>query len=254
MRLTVLGSAASFAGAGQACAGHYLEAGGVRLLLDCGNGVLANLQKIADPYALDAVFVSHYHPDHYADVLAMQAMLRYAPSGPLAPKKLYLPEGLFERIECLLSERGVVELHEAFSVEVLQAGVPIHIGDVTVTPLEVDHAVPTFALCVDADGSRLCYTSDTSPGERALAAVAGADMVLAEATLPEEFSGVAPHMTASEAGKLAAASGAAVLALVHIWPTNDRALTARLAAEHFSGEVHVASEFDTFEVPRRDHA
>ncbi len=134
MRLTVLGSSASCAGPGQACAGHYLEAGGARVLFDCGNGVLANLGRIEDPTALDAVFVTHNHPDHYADLYCLQSMLRYAPQGPRAPVPLYVAGELFERMQCLLSERGAHEFAEAFVPVSLADGETIEIGDLRVTP------------------------------------------------------------------------------------------------------------------------
>lgn len=248
MRLTVLGSSASYAGVGQACAGHLVEGGGVRLLLDCGNGVLANLQRVLDPTTLDAVFVTHYHPDHYVDLFALHALLRYAPEGPVARLRVYMPDGLFERMECMLSERGSRDFEEAFELGVLAEGVPLSFGGLTVTPHEVVHTVPTYALAVEEAGRRLVYTSDCTLTDEVRSAVAGADFVLTEATLPEEYANVAPHLTASEAGTLAASAGAQQLALVHVWPTNDRALMARLATDAFGRPAHVATEFDTFDI------
>ena len=110
MRVTVLGSSASYAGPGQACSGYLVEHADVRVLMDCGNGVVANLAAVADPTTLDAVFITHEHPDHFLDIYALAALLRYAPQGPLAPLALWLPPGLFERMGCLLSERGRDEL------------------------------------------------------------------------------------------------------------------------------------------------
>jgi ribonuclease BN (tRNA processing enzyme) len=248
VRLTVLGSSASCAGAGQACAGHYLEAGGARVLFDCGNGVLSNLGRLEDPTALDAVFVTHNHPDHYADIYCLQAMLRYAPLGPRAPIPLYVAGQLFARMQLLLSERGAREFAEAFVPIELVDGEPIMIGDLTVTPFAVVHTDPTFALRADVDGTCLCYTSDTAPGPHAVRAARGVDLLLAEATLPEQFAGNAPHMTAIEAGQLGKEAGARALALTHIWPTNDRDLMAQLASEAFGGPVVVAQEFDEFDI------
>jgi len=248
VRLTVLGSSASCAGAGQACAGHYVEAGGARILMDCGNGVLSNLGRIADPLGLDAVFVTHNHPDHYADVYGLQAMLRYAPEGPRAPLALYLPGELFSRMQLLLSERGAREFAEAFVPVELVAGEAIRIGDVTVTPHPVEHTDPTFALIVEHEGARLVYTADTAPCDGVYSAAAGADLLLCESTLPEQFAGFSPHLTAREAGALARDAGARELVLVHVWPTNDRALMAVHAAETFDGAVTVATEFDEFDI------
>lgn len=254
MRLTVLGSAASYAGAGEACSGYLVEGGGAKVLFDIGNGVLANLARVADPAGLDAIFISHGHPDHYVDIYALQSFLRYAPQGPAAPVALYLPEGLFDRMQLLLSERGAREFAEAFVPSPLIAGEAIPIGDLTVTAMSVPHTDPTFALVAQTDGSRLVYTADTQPGEAILSAASGADLLVAEATLPEGFEGAAPHMTASQAGKLAAEAGAGALVLTHVWPTNDRERMRLDAAAVYDGPIAVARELQTHDiVPRGPH-
>jgi len=92
------------------------------------------------------------------------------------------------------------------------------------------------------------YTSDTAPGERVSYAARGADLLLAEATLPDRFAGASPHLTARQAGELAEGSDAGTLVLTHLWPTNDREASAREARERFSGPVHVAAEFDSFDI------
>ena len=248
MRLTVLGSSASCAGPGQACAGHFLEAGGARVLFDCGNGVLANLGRLEDPVALDAVFITHNHADHYADIYGLQSMIRYAPQGPVGPVPLYVPGNLFERMQCLLSERGAREFAEAFVPIELVDGETITIGELEITPFEVVHTKPTFALRAHLDGTTLCYTSDTTPGDHVLRAAHDVDLLVAEATLPEEYSGMAPHMTAAEAGRAAREAGARALTLVHVWPTNDRKLMAELASKAFGKPVVVAEEFDVYDL------
>lgn len=248
MRLTVLGSAASYPGAGRACAGHLVTADGSSVLLDCGNGVLSNLGMVADPTRLDAVFVTHAHVDHFADLYALQAALRYAPDGPLPPMPLYLPRGLFERMGAVLTAHGASELAEAFEPRVIVAGMAVTLGSLAVTAHEVDHVAPTYALVVEAGGSRLCYTSDTRGGPAATSAARGAGTVLAEATLPPAFAGRAPHMTAGEAADLAADVGARTLVLTHLWPTVDRAAAAREAGQRFGGRVIVADELDTIDI------
>lgn len=252
MRLTVLGSSASYAGAGQACAGYLIDGGGARVLFDCGNGVLSNLARVIDPLTLDAVFVTHLHPDHFADLFALQALLRYAPSGPAPALPLYLPEGLWDRLLCLLSDRGARELEEAFVAHTLASGVDYEVGGLRVVAAPIEHTDPTFALRASADGAVLAYTADSSPGPHVAAAASGADLLLAEATLPEAYEGAAPHLTATQAGRYAREAGVGRLVLTHIWPTNDREETRRLAATAFGGPVDVASELDTFDITPRE--
>lgn len=252
MRLTVLGSSASYAGPGQATAGHLVEGGGTSILLDCGHGVLANLATVADPLALDAVFISHGHIDHFADVFALQALLRFAPEGPTAPLALYLPTGLFERMGAVLTEHARLELAAAFEIHELSAKESVVLGGLSVTPWPVDHIDPTFALVVQTDGERLCYTSDTAAGGAIAAAANGCDLLLAECTLPEQYASRAAHMTASQAASVACEAGAGALVLAHVWPTSDREAALREASAVFAGPVSVAREFDTYRIGDAD--
>jgi ribonuclease BN (tRNA processing enzyme) len=218
------------------------------VLFDCGPGVIANLARVCDPLALDAVFITHNHPDHIVDLYSLQAILRYAPEGPADRMALWTPPDLFERLACLLSDRGARELREAFDDRDLSACAPVMVKNLQITPHPVVHTDPTFALVAEADGVRLCYTADTMPGAAVLSAARGSDLLLAEATLPQQYAGRAPHLTAEEAGALAADAGAGELVLTHVWPTNDRARMAAEAAAIFSGPVSVASELALYEV------
>lgn len=248
MRLTVLGSAASYPDAGRACAGYLVASGPTSILLDCGNGVLSNLGKILDPTRLTAVFISHPHIDHFADLYALEAALRYAPSGPMPPLPLYVPEGLFELMGRVLTAHGARELTEAFDAHELAAGEPVRVDGLTVTPWPVDHVDTTFALVVDEGTSRLCYTSDTRLGDGVREAAHGASLLLADATLPEVFAGRAPHMTPAEAGSLARDAGADTLVLTHLWPSVDRSEALTQAGAVFGGRAIVAEEMDAFEI------
>lgn len=242
MRLTVLGSSASYAAAGRACAGYLVRDGGVAVLLDCGNGSLSNLTRVADPLSLGAVIITHEHVDHFADLYALQAALRYASSGPAAALPLYLPAGLFDRIGAVLNERGRAELAEAFIVHELAAGVPFTVGGLTITSHEVDHVEPTFALRITDGICTFAYTSDTAPGAAVRDVASGAYLLLAEATLPAAYAGRAPHMTPAQAGELARDAGVRVLVLTHLWPTIDRAVALAEARAAFGGKIIIAEE------------
>ena len=41
---------------------------GFQLLMDCGSRAVTELEKEISPLDLDAVIISHYHPDHVADL------------------------------------------------------------------------------------------------------------------------------------------------------------------------------------------
>lgn len=242
MRITVLGAAASYPGPGQACQGHLVSTGHTDVLLDCGNGVIGNLGRLIDPLSVDAVFVTHRHPDHFLDLYALQGAIRYAPQGPAEPIDLYAPPGLFERLLLIHEGGGAQDMREAFREHVLVAASTILVGDLLVTPVPVTHMEDSFGLRVAGPGGTIFYTSDTRYGEQVLAGAMGCDVLVAEATMPEAYAGRAPHMSAKEAGRLASEAGAKTLMLTHLWPTTPRSEILGDASETFSGEIVLAEE------------
>ncbi len=250
MRLTALGTSAGYAGAGRACAGFLVEndSQSTRVLLDCGNGVLGNLGRLIELTELDAVVITHMHPDHFLDLYSLETALRHGPGGSAPPLPLYAPAGLLGQMKSLLSKRSARELEEAFVPHALATGEAISIGDLVVTPVAVEHSGPTFALRVVADGALLAYSADAAAGPWLLDALRDADLALVEATLAEEFAGRAAHLTAREAGVWARQARVLQLVLTHLWPTNDREAAAREAAAGFGAPVRVATEMDGFTI------
>ena len=85
MRLTVLGGCGAWPEAGQACSGFLLEHDGFRLLADLGYATVPRLLERVTADQVDAVFISHGHPDHCADLnpLLRARALREDPAPPL---------------------------------------------------------------------------------------------------------------------------------------------------------------------------
>jgi ribonuclease BN (tRNA processing enzyme) len=248
MQLTILGSAASYAGADQACSGYLIEHDGTTLMIDCGSGTLANAGHVTDVTSLDAVVISHGHTDHFIDLYSLGAALRFSPEGPFGSLPIYLPEGLWERMCALLPESGAADLAAAFEPHVLRAGEPITFDDVVVTPHPVDHDGRTFAFTIQSPDAKLAYTADTRDGDAVRAAVAGCEVLLAECTLPQDYAGRAAHLTATEAGRLAKDAGAELLVLTHLWPSADHERMLREAETAFGGTTVLAEELLTIDM------
>lgn len=69
--LTVLGTCGGWPEAGRAASGFLLEADGVRLVLDLGHATLPRLLGRRTVDEVDAVIITHAHPDHCADLSAL---------------------------------------------------------------------------------------------------------------------------------------------------------------------------------------
>lgn len=249
MEFIVLGSAASFAGPGQACSGYLVRSGATAVMIDCGNGTVANAAAVTDVTALTGVVVSHTHADHFLDLYALQAALRFAPDGPIGSVPVHLPEGLWERMGALLPEKGRAHLAEAFTPHVVRDGDVLAFGDIRIEAHSVDHDGPSFGHVIEGDGARVVYTGDTRDGDAVRSLVSrGCDVLVAECTLPDAYAGRAAHLTAVEAAALAEAAGAELLVLTHLWPTADHELMREQAATAFHGEVVLATELLTIEL------
>jgi ribonuclease Z len=106
-------------------------------------------------------------------------------------------------------------------------------------------------------GQRFAFIMDTSLCDAAFALAENADMVVCECTFANADAALARehgHLTAGEAGRIAAESGARSLVLTHFSQRYDEEATERLADEAgaaFGGEIVLASDFDRIAIPRR---
>jgi len=100
VRLTVLGSCGAYPEAGQACSGYLVEHDGFRLLVDLGYAVVPRLFEHLTAAGVDAVFISHGHPDHCAD---LNPLLRARVLGDeeLPPLPVYALPGALDAVLAL---------------------------------------------------------------------------------------------------------------------------------------------------------
>ncbi len=229
--LTVLGCSGSYPGPGSACSGYLVSDGTTTLWIDAGSGTLANLQRLADAASLDAIVLSHEHPDHWSDLEGYVNLARFVLRRQHVP--VYAPGGL--RSRTYGPTEPWLDWHAAAD------GGSARIGSLAVRFSRTDHPVETLAVRVDADGAALAYSADTGPGWSFEAFGPGLDLSLCEATLPAEGADVRGHLTAAQAGTTARAAGAGRLVLTHLWPTLDPGRAATEAAATFGSQVDVAS-------------
>ncbi|MDQ3145608.1 MAG: MBL fold metallo-hydrolase, partial [Actinomycetota bacterium] len=202
MKLTVLGCSGSYPGPGAACSGYLMQGGGVAVWVDAGSGTLANLQRHVDLDELDAVVLSHAHPDHWTDLLSFQVYVSHI--RPRTGVPVFSPAEV---------RRLTGEIHgdpaPHLEWQVVADGSTARVGGLSFTFSRTDHPVETLAMRIDAaDGSSLGYSADTGPGWSLSALGPDLDLALCEATLAPERAGAIQHLTAAQAGESARAAGA----------------------------------------------
>ncbi len=250
MILAVLGCWAPYPAPGGACPGYLVQVGEEQVLFDCGNGTLGRYRYFASFRDLTAVVITHFHPDHFADLFALRHALagalragkRGAPVVLVAPAEPADEAARWERYPEVFAPRWLDPALCASPQEVLletAQGLPLRLFF-----LATPHSLPNLAVRLEAGGRSVVYTGDTAWHEPLVAFASGADLLVCEATLQEKdrTSGVPGHLTAREAGCLAQRAGVRRLLLTHFWPEHDLEVTRAEARAAFSGEVLLAFE------------
>ena len=183
----MVGCAGSFPGPDSAASCYLVEvedgAGRTwRILLDLGSGALGPLQRWVDPREVDAVLLSHLHPDHFLDLCGMYVLLRHHPDGP-PPAKLpvFGPTGTLERLVRAYGPTDEAAIADVVDVREWDDGQPVRIGPLSITPGRVVHPVEAYGVRLEADGAVLAYTGDTDTCPALTLLARDADLLLAEA-------------------------------------------------------------------------
>jgi ribonuclease BN (tRNA processing enzyme) len=246
VKLTVLGCAGTFPNADSACSSYLVEHQGFRLVLDLGNGALGALQRYAGLLAPSAIFVSHLHADHCADLVAYSYARRFHPQD-LPPLPVYAPAGIEQRLADIAG--GDTSAFEGvYDFTTVTEG-KLEIGPFDVTLARTAHPIECFASRLEADGAVVVYTGDTGPADALTPLAKDADLLLCEASW--QHGPVYPsdlHMTALQAGELAARAGVPVLVLTHTTPFTDAQLLSVEAGAVYGGHVVVATPGAVYEL------
>jgi ribonuclease BN (tRNA processing enzyme) len=218
--LTVLGSATPYASVDNPCSGYLLTHGDTRVWVDAGSGTLAQLQRHARLDELDAIWISHLHADHSADLLTAYYAALYADIRLAAPLPLYGPPGIADRLAHFLTNterRSPVE--SAFDFHELHDGHRAEIGGLTLTSRAVEHGMPAFAVRFEAEGTSLVYSGDTAPCAALTELASGCSALLCEADSAQApAEGDQVHHTPEDAARTAGAAGAERLNVTHVGP------------------------------------
>jgi ribonuclease BN (tRNA processing enzyme) len=244
LSVTVLGCSGTFASAGGACSGYLVRSDTTTIWLDCGPGTLGNLQLHVDLAELDAVVVSHSHPDHWLELPVLRNALKYA-RGIEGMRVLGTAETKHQ-LDVVCSD-GVAP---TFAWETISDGARAAIGDLTLRFSRTDHPVETLGVRVESDGRALGYTADTGPSW-SLSALdpdgGGFDLALCEATLDRVEEGLVPHCSARQASRMATRSGVRHLVLTHLM-AGTAAVRRQEASGEYAGPITIAAINERYDV------
>lgn len=241
MKITTIGYWGAYPEANEATSGYLLQSDGKNILIDCGSGVLSNLQNHIDLVALDAVILSHYHADHITDIYSLQYAMRILMDLKKREKPLYIyGHNQDEKFETL-------NYHHYTVACPIDENSLIKFGDLTFTFIKNVHADLCFAMRIQKEDKSFVYTADTGWNEELINFSKGADLLICEASLYNENYGVVSgHLTAGEAGRLGDMARVKHLVLSHLPHFGNHEKLLKEAKEHFKEEVELAKNSKTW--------
>jgi ribonuclease BN (tRNA processing enzyme) len=237
VELIVLGAGPAYTNRPGATGAAYLvRTTDAAVVLDLGQGSFTRLAGEIDPSGLDAVFISHLHPDHFIDLVPLRHYLRFEFAPPRRVRVLG-PARLAERIDAL---HGTPGFSGASLDCAILDGTPVRIGDLTVEPARVTHTDESYAFRVSTAGGGpgLVYSGDCGRAADLAPLVRPGDALLSEVSfgagpVPEG----ALHLDGPAVGRLAAVAGAGRVLLTHLQMGFGETATIESVRERFAGPV-----------------
>lgn len=180
LQLDVLGAGPAYTDrVGSTGAAYLVRTPTTSILLDLGQGSFPRLAATLEPGSLDAVVVSHLHPDHFIDLVPLRHYLHWQ-RRPAGRVRVIAPAGLEARLDALHEDPGFCRA--ALDIEVLEPG-ERRIGDLAVEAARVTHTRDSFGLRVSAAGTvgtGLVYSGDCGRAKDLDALIRSGDTLLVE--------------------------------------------------------------------------
>ncbi len=245
MKLTVLGCYGPYPKAKGACSGYLLEdqEQEVRILIDCGNGVLSRLLTYCnDLNKLDAIIISHLHPDHISDLMILRYALAMGQTKGKISKSidLYLPASPMD-------DYNRIQYNQAYNMKVIEDGGKINIKGIDISFLRTDHPIECYAMSFQKGIKKFVYSGDTKYHQPLIQFAENSDLFLCEGgMLHKDMTDSVPHVSAKQAGEMALMAKVKRLVLTHFYPDVDTGHLFIEAGEVFPYILELAEEHKNY--------
>ena len=250
MRCIILGSGTCVPSLKRNAPGYYLEAEGCRVLVDCGSGTLLQLERAGRSYReIDAVFITHKHPDHFADLMPLiQAQMATPKFTRTKDLHVICPEAFLDYYEKAIA--SVLGRPAGFAVRTEAARKKMDFGPFHILTAHAVHSPDSISYRFEHGGKSLVFTGDADYDQGIIALAQGADLLVADCSFPDSLK-VPGHLSAKECGMVAQQAGVKQLVLSHIYPADtpdeDRLKESR---EAFGGTVILAQDLLAIDVEK----
>jgi ribonuclease BN (tRNA processing enzyme) len=220
VKLTVVGCSPAWPNAGGAHSGYLVEGSGA-VLLDCGPGVLARLRARDGWPEIDAIVITHFHLDHWGDLVPWVWGRNYLASLQDSPRtpELWVPPNGRAQLQHFGTLLGFPNMFErVFKLHEYEPASSFEVSGYHVSAVRVPHyQLEAYALRLTDQERTIAYSGDSGPSEVLSDVARDADLFVCEATLASgELDGTPRgHLSLDEALGAFERSGAKRLLVTH---------------------------------------
>jgi ribonuclease BN (tRNA processing enzyme) len=223
-----------------------VEASGETLVFDLGSGAVRGMLRAGlDPFAVDRIFFTHFHPDHTVDVVPLLFSIKYGADEERSRPLLITGPEPFERFWSSLMDVWGEWMVGDYPLETSElphestSSLNLPGGRLSWAP--ADHRPESIAYRLDVEGGAFVYTGDTEYSESVVELARGAHTMLVECSFPDD-SPVSGHLTPNGVARIASEAGVSQVVLTHVYPAADELDLPKEVGRGFEGQIVVARD------------
>jgi ribonuclease BN (tRNA processing enzyme) len=252
MRITVVGSGTVVPSLQRRQSCVVVRVGGETLVFDLGSGAVRGmLQAEIDPFAVDRIFFTHFHPDHTVDAVPLLFAINHGSREQRKrPLRVSGPEPFVEFWASLMKVWGqwmAGDYATLLSELPRECPSPIELAGCHLSWAPAEHRHESIAYRLDAESGAFVYTGDTEYSEAVVELARDADTLLIECAFPDD-NPMPGHLTPSGVAGMASEAGVKCVVLTHIYPMTDLLDLVSEIGNGFDGEVVVAEDGLTMDI------
>jgi ribonuclease BN (tRNA processing enzyme) len=247
IELVVLGAGPAWSDRpGSSGAAYLVRTPDTTILLDLGQGSFPRLIAEVRPEELDAVVVSHLHPDHFIDLVPLRHYLAFGLTPPRRVRVI-APKGLTGRLDALHDRRGFTKA--SLDCEPPPAG-PLAVGSLTLEMRRVRHTADSHAMRISRGaGPGLVYSGDCGVAADLAPLIRSGDTLLVEASFgADPVPPGIPHLNAPAIAELARSTRPWRVLLTHLQMGLDEAEPVRIVGAVVPDRVTLVEPGDRFRI------
>jgi ribonuclease BN (tRNA processing enzyme) len=243
MRITILGSGTGIPSLERCCAGYLLQTLEKNYLIDCGSGVLRQLEKNRTSFSnIDAIFITHTHSDHIGDLTALVHACRLPNLPRTKPLHIYGPAGFINFFTTIV--QPVAKPPTSFPFFVEEAPLAWRRDGINIKTCNTVHSdrFKSIAYRFDEYGKSVVFSGDCDVDNEIITLAQNTDLFICDCSTLA--AGKIPgHLSATEVGQIAQQAQVKQLVPTHFYPIEGPdSLRTTECAKHYTGPITLAED------------